>query len=68
MHSNSSENLDSNNINVTLIPANCTDRLQLLDISVNKAVKDFLLSKLQEWFAKQVKKISTIRQDSQSSH
>ena len=33
--------LDSNNINVILIPANCTDRLQPLDISVNKAVKDF---------------------------
>ena len=47
--------LDDNNINVILIPANCTDRLQLLDINVNKAVKDFLRSKFQEWFAKQVK-------------
>ena len=47
--------LDENNINVILIPANCTDRLQPLDISVNKAVKDFLRSKFQEWFAKQVK-------------
>ena len=47
--------LDDNNINVILIPANCTDRLQPLDISVNKAVKDFLRSKFQEWFAKQVK-------------
>ena len=32
--------LDENNINVILIPANCTDRLQPLDISVNKAVKN----------------------------
>ena len=44
-----------NNINVILIPANCTDRLQPLDISVNKAVEDFLHGKFQEWFAKQVK-------------
>ena len=47
--------LDDNNIYVILIPANCTDRLQPLDISINKAVKDFLRSKFQEWFAKQVK-------------
>ena len=46
--------LDNNNINVVLIPANCTDRLQPLDISVNKAVKDFLRSKFQAWFSKQV--------------
>lgn len=47
--------LDDNSINVILIPANCTDRLQPLDISVNKAVKEFLRHKFQEWFAKQVK-------------
>ena len=27
--------LEENNIDVLLIPANCTDRLQLLDISIN---------------------------------
>lgn len=47
--------LDDNNINVILIPANCTGRLQPLDISINKAVKEFLRHKFQEWFAKQVK-------------
>jgi len=31
-----------NNINIVLIPANCTSRLRPLDISVNKAVKEFL--------------------------
>jgi len=34
--------LDSKSINMILIPANCTDRLQPLDISVNKAAKEFL--------------------------
>ena len=31
--------LDQNNINVVLVPANCSDRLQPLDSSVNKPVK-----------------------------
>ena len=34
--------LDSNNVNVVLIPPNYTDRLQPLDLSVNKAAKEFL--------------------------
>ena len=46
--------LDSKNINVILIPANCTDRLQPLDISVNKAAKEFLRKKFHLWYAKQV--------------
>ena len=46
--------LDDNNINVILIPANCTDRLQPLDISVNKSVKEFLRAKFQEWYSKQI--------------
>ena len=37
--------IDDNNINVILIPANCTDCLQSLDISVNKSVKEFLCAK-----------------------
>jgi len=46
--------LDSHNINVVLIPPNCTDRLQPLDLSVNKAAKDFLRKKFREWYARQV--------------
>ena len=46
--------LDDNNINVILIPANCTDRLQPLDFSVNKAAKEFLCRKFHEWYTKQV--------------
>ena len=33
--------LDANFIDVVLVPANCTDRLQPLDLSVNKAAKEF---------------------------
>ena len=43
--------LDSYSINVALLPAN---RLQPLDLSVNKTAKDFLCSKFQDWYAKQL--------------
>ena len=46
--------LDDNNIHVVLIPANCTDKLQPLDLSVNKASKDFLRSKFQNWYAQEI--------------
>ena len=37
-----------------LLPPNTTDRLQPMDISVNKPAKDFLRKKFQEWYADQV--------------
>ena len=46
--------LDVNNIKVILIPPNCTDRLQPLDVSVNKAAKEFLHKKFHKWYTKQV--------------
>ena len=47
--------LDHNNINVVLVPANCTDRLQPLDVSVNKAIKNNQLrAEFQHWHAHQV--------------
>ena len=46
--------LDQNNINVVLVPANCTDRLQPLDLSVNKSVKSHLRNEFQTWYAKKV--------------
>ena len=45
------ELLEENNIFYVLVPANCTDRLQPLDLSVNKPAKDYMKRKFQEWYA-----------------
>lgn len=36
------ELLEENHLRRVMIPANCTDQLQALDVSVNKAAKEFL--------------------------
>ena len=46
--------LEDNHIEHVVVPANCTDRLQPLDLSVNKPAKEFLRRKFQEWFASQI--------------
>ena len=46
--------LEKNNILVSLVPANCTDKLQPLDVSVNKSVKEFLRGQFHEWYAGEV--------------
>ena len=35
--------LEKNHISVGKVPGNCTDRLQPLDLSINKTVKDHLM-------------------------
>ena len=37
-----------------MVPANCTDRLQPLDVSVNKSIEEFLGRQFQEWYSDQV--------------
>ena len=46
--------LESNNIHTCLLPPNTTDRLQPMDISVNKPAKDFIRQKFDGWYAEQV--------------
>ena len=46
--------LEDNNIHSVLVPANCTDYLPPLDLTVNKVAKSFLKQKFSEWYAKQV--------------
>ena len=48
------ELLDSHNIHTCVLPPNTTDRLQPLDIAVNKPAKDFLRRRFDEWYAQQV--------------
>ena len=47
---------EANDITVVPIPANCTDRLQPMDLSVNKAAKDFQHKKFREWYTTEVQK------------
>jgi len=46
--------LDHHGIDIVYVPANCTGKLQPLDLSVNKSVKDFIKQKFQEWYADQI--------------
>ena len=46
--------LEDNNILYVTVPSNCTDWLQPIDLSVNKAAKDFLRSKFQEWYGAEI--------------
>ncbi len=46
--------LEENNILVVSVPANCTDRLQPMDLSVNKSVKEFMRGKFRDWYSEQI--------------
>ena len=46
--------LEENNTDIVLVPANCTGRLQPLDVSVNKAAKNFMRDQLQRWYTEQI--------------
>ena len=46
--------LVAHKIHWVVVPANCTDRLQPLDVSVNKSVKDFMRGQFQHWYSNQV--------------
>ena len=46
--------LQDNKIHILMVLPSCTDRLQPLDVSVNKAVKEFLCTKFQKWYGNNV--------------
>ena len=48
--------LTAHNICTVKIPANCTDKLQPMDIAINKPTKDRLRANFQSWYAKEVSK------------
>ena len=46
--------LKENNVHIIIVLANCTDRLQPLDLSVNKAAKEFLRKQFTEQYSDQI--------------
>lgn len=46
--------LEESNIHVCLLPPSTTDRLQPLNVAVNKPAKEFHRRKFQEWYSKEV--------------
>ena len=46
--------LIGSNIQFVHIPANCTDRLQPLNVSVNKSCKDYIKGKFVSWYLEEV--------------
>ena len=46
--------LEENNIQVCLLPPNTTNRLQPLDVAINKPAKEFYRCKFQGWYFKEV--------------
>ena len=45
------EKLKEKGIVLVMVPANTTNQLRLLDVSVNKSVNDFLRDKFRTWYA-----------------
>ncbi len=45
--------LEANSIHVCLLPPNLTDRLQPMDLTINKPIKDFLRN-FEEWYAGEI--------------
>ncbi len=48
------EKVEEQGVIAVMVPAGMTDRLQPLDVSTNKAAKDFLREKFRQWYAKEV--------------
>ena len=53
-----SDILAEENIHALNVPPNCTDRLQPMDLSMNKSVKEFVRSNFKGWYASQILKCS----------
>ena len=43
--------LEANHICVVSIPPNCTDKLQPMDLSINKMLKDLMKQQFSEWYS-----------------
>ena len=48
--------LNAHNIIPMQLPPNCTNKLQPLDVSINKPIKDHMKATFQQWYANEVRK------------
>ena len=48
--------LDNHSIQVVKVHPNCMDRFQLMNLSINKSVKDYLRDKFQKWYSSEIYK------------
>ena len=55
--------LGANDLMFVIVPPNCTDRLQLFDVSVNQAAKQFLRTKFENWYADQIVAQKDVRKE-----
>ena len=46
--------LEANNVYTISVPANCADKLQPMDLSINKILKDFMKKECNEWYSSAV--------------
>ena len=46
--------LAANDLMYVIVPPNCTDHLQPLDVSINQAAKQFLRTKFENWYVDQI--------------
>ena len=49
--------LGKHHIRAVIVPANCTDKLQPLDISINKPFKDEIKKRFQLWYASEIREL-----------
>ena len=56
--------LDANHIYVVKVPPNCTDRLQPMDLAVNRSIKEFLRRKFRVWYSEEVERKLTVNDTS----
>ena len=45
------DHLESHHIRVVKVPVNCTDKLQPMDVSINKPMKDEMRKQFRAWYA-----------------
>lgn len=48
--------LRQNNVIPLIVPANCTDKLQPIDVSINKPVEHQMRTRFQSWYADEVQR------------